>query len=291
MPRLVGRNGGFPRRMVRPGYIAAATAIVMAAVWFYTPIPTTAARYAWERFHSPALALALNRTDADLAFSLGAYYFGNQSMIGAAGARPYELGKAEYAFKKALALAPTMPLAHYMLARIEFVHSNFTAALAELNEELSVNPAYTRALYMRALTYAYRGRPGDLSLAEADFRSFIAWAPGEWAGYNDLAYVLAKEKKYEEAATVLADGIAHADGGGTNPWLWNSLGVMELDLGKFSGAVSAFLKAQTLAASLTETDWQRAYPGNDPKLAAGGLEAMRSGIEKNLATARAALGK
>jgi len=261
----------------------------LVAVWFYTLVPTMAARYVWERYHVGTLALMLDRTDASLAYNIGAYYFGNQSAIGGMGARPYDLVLAERAFTKTISLAPTHTLARYMRARIEFIHSDFDAALADLNAELALYPENKKTLYMRALVYTYRGLPGDLVFAEQDFRAFVAWAPREWAGYNDLAYVLAKEKRYAEAAAVLKEGIATADGGAENPWFWNTLGVMELNMQNPSAALAAFTKAQTFAAALTDADWQRAYPGNDPVRARDGIEAMQSGIERNKAAARDAL--
>jgi tetratricopeptide (TPR) repeat protein len=274
----------------RSGLAVLAVTLATAGVWFFTPAPTIAARYAWEQYRAGALALLLNRSDADLAFSIGAYYFGGSSMSNIEGEPAYEPSLAERAFERVLAINPSIPSAHYMLARIKFVRSDFDGALADLNEELVRFPSNKRTLYMRALVYAYRGLSGDLLSAEQDFREFVAWAPSEWAGYNDLAFVLAKEGKYADAAAVLKEGIAKASGGGANPWLWNTLGVMELNLKKPEVALSSFLKAQTAAASLTETDWQRAYPGNDPASAREGIETMKSGIVKNIAAAREALG-
>lgn len=265
--------------------------LVLLAIWFLTPVPTLAARAVWKQYHGGVFALMLDRTDALLAIEIGEYYFGNQAAIGTTGARPYDLPLAEKAFGKAIKINPSVPIAHYMRARVEFVRADFDATLADLNSELALFPENKRTLYMRGLTYAYRGLPGDLLLAEQDFREFTAWAPREWAGYNDLAFVLAKEKKYSEAAKVLKEAIAKAEGGATNPWLWDALGVMELNLNNPSQAISALTKAQKYASILTETDWQRAYPGNNPTMAVQGIGVIQGGIAKNLLKAYAALGK
>jgi hypothetical protein len=258
---------------------------VVLALWFYTPLPTLAARYAWDEWHAGTLALSLNRSDALLASAIGAYYFGNQFATSTTAARPYNLFLARKAFGKSIDIDPSMPFTHYLRARVAFVQSDFGAALEDLTTELTLAPENKRTLYMRGLVYAYRGETNDLFLAEQDFKAFVAWAPKEWAGYNDLAFVLAKEKQYGNAATVLKEGIAKADGGETNPWLWNALGIMELNLENPLAALTALTKAQTFAASLAEVDWQRAYPGNDPSGAADGIEAMRTGIAKNLVAA------
>lgn len=270
---------------------AGTVCVAVAIIWFLTPLPTLAARYVWEQYRFAPVALALDRTDGRLALAIGNYYFGNQTAIGTADERPYDLPLAEKAYGKAIKIDPSLSLAHYMRARIEFVRSDFFAALADLNATLARSPENKRPLYFRGLTYAYRGQAGDLALAEQDFRAFVAWAPKEWAGYNDLAFVLAKEKKYADAAEVLKEAIATAKGGAQNPWLWDALGVMQLNLGKPSSAVASLAKAQTFAGSLTETSWQKAYPGNNPALAKEGVEALQKGVAKNVLAAYAALGK
>ena len=265
--------------------------LVVLAVWLYTPLPTLAARYAWSEWRAGALALALDRSDAPLAATIGAYYFGNQFATDASEERPYDLSLARNAFGKAIEINPSMPFTRYLRARVEFVQSDFDAALEDLNTELRLSPENKRTLYMRGLVYTYRGEAGDLSLAEQDFRTFVASMPKEWAGYNDLAFVLAKEGQYEHAAAVLKEGILKAEGGSKNPWLWDALGIMELNLGNSSTALDALIKAQGFAASLTSDDWQQAYPGNSPAGASDGIRAMRVGIARNLITAYASVKK
>lgn len=263
---------------------------LLAVVWFCTPLPTITARYVWEHYHAGSLALFLDRQDARLALGIGDYYFGNQ-LIATATEHPYNLPFAKKAYGKTIAIDPSVGPAHYMRARIEFIQASFDEALTDLNIELELHPANKRILYMRGLVYAYRGQDGDLLRAENDFISFIVWAPTEWAGYNDLAFVLAKEKKYAEAAKVLKEGISKADEGTTNAWFWNALGVMELNLNKPTEAVSSLIKAQTYASSLTEVNWQRAYPGNNPVGAQAGVETMKASIARNLLKAYSAIEK
>jgi lipoprotein NlpI len=272
----------------RAAAVASVIGVAIGIVWFFTPLPTIAARYAWERFAAGSLALMLDRTDADLAYSIGVYYFGNQPKIGIVSIRPYDTALANRAFTRAIRIDPSLPLAHYMRSRLEFVYGQFDASIADLNDTLALNPDNKRPLYMRGLAYAYRGHAGDLALAEQDFRTFSAWAPTEWAGYNDLAYVIAKEGNYAAAEIILKEGIQKAKGGATNPWLWDALGVMEMSQHKYDAAIASLQNAQEFAQKLTETDWQLAYPGNDPALAKAGVQAIQDGIVRNLAKAYAA---
>src|SRR3989344_1916152 len=105
--------------------------LVVLAVWLYTPLPTLAARYAWSEWRAGALALALDRSDAPLAATIGAYYFGNQFATDASEERPYDLSLARNAFGKAIEINPSMPFTRYLRARVEFVQSDFDAALED----------------------------------------------------------------------------------------------------------------------------------------------------------------
>lgn len=239
------------------------------------------ARMAWQRYGRADTALALNRGDAGLAMQLGNYYFG-----GTIGRSEYDPERAEQAYRRAVAVKPGILWGHYQLARIYFVGGNYDLALEEINKELEANPENLRSLYIRGLIYGYRNFPGDLEKTEADFRRFTRWAPKEWAGYNDFAWVLSRSGKYNEAKEAILLAFRQVRDGEKNPWLWNSLGVAELNLGDYPGARLSFLKAKELAEKLTISEWGQAYPGNNPANAAAGLQAFREAIEENLRRSR-----
>lgn len=238
------------------------------------------ARLAWHRFNRPDITLKLVRRDAGLAMLLGNYYFGQTI-----GRSKYDLAKAELAFQKAVAADPDILWGHYQLARVIFLKADYEEALAEINAELAANPENLRSLYVRGLIYGYRNLAGDLEKAEADFRRFTRWAPTEWAGYNDLTWILAKQEKNDEARNALAEAFREVPDAERNPWLWNSLGVADLNLGSYRSAAAAFARARTLAGNLEPADWRTAYPGNDPRQAEAGLQAFRDAIAENLTRA------
>src|SRR3990172_10167699 len=122
--------------------------------------------------------------DAGFLMRQGNFYFNGGA---------YDLEKAERAFQRAVRIEPGILWGHYQLARIYFVKGNFDKAIEEINKELEANPENLRSLYVRGLIYGYRNQFGDLELVENDFRRFTYWAPSEWAGYNDLAWILSKE--------------------------------------------------------------------------------------------------
>ncbi|OGF70159.1 hypothetical protein A3H65_02290 [Candidatus Giovannonibacteria bacterium RIFCSPLOWO2_02_FULL_45_14] len=244
---------------------------ILAFIFLYSQ--DSLARAAWQKYRFANLALALNRSDAKLAMGIGNYYFN--------GPGGYDLDRAEAGFNKAIAIDSKILWGHYQLARIYFVKGEKNKALSEINRELEANPENLRALYVRGLIYGYMD---DLRRAEDDFRRFTLWSPEEWAGYNDLAWILAKEGKYDEAVEVLMGALDKVPRAEKNPWIWNSLGVAQLNLKNYSAAKSSFLKAKEAADAMTLKEWQAAYPGNNPTESEKAFLDFKLAIEKNIET-------
>jgi tetratricopeptide (TPR) repeat protein len=236
------------------------------------------ARIAWENYQNPMAASVLASSDVELLMQLGNYYFGGGE---------YDLGKAFAIYTKAVELDPKVFWGEYQIARINFVRSDFEEALSSINREIDNHPTNLRALYIRGLIYAYRGKTGDLEQAISDFERFVEWAPQEWAGYNDLAWLYSTVGKYDSAHVVMERAFLKVPEAADNPWLWNSLGLAELNLKKYSKAAEAFEEAQRLAANLSIDDWRKSYSGNDPRYDERGVEAFREAISKNLLKAKA----
>lgn len=247
--------------------------IGVAVVFLFFISRDSLARLAWEKINRPDLALALLDKDEKFAISLGSYYFNGGA---------YDLKKAKKAYEKALKSEHDPLWANYQLARVYFVEGDNAKALEYINKELKSNPENLRSLYVRGLIYGYRGQAGDLEKAEADFRRFTGWSPKEWAGYNDLAWILSKQEKYGEAEKALNLAFKEISEAENNPWLWNALGVAELNLKKYPVAANSFKKAKKLAEKLTLKDWQHSYPGNNPASAEEGFSAFIAAIEENL---------
>ncbi|MDP3762455.1 MAG: tetratricopeptide repeat protein, partial [bacterium] len=208
--------------------------------------------------------------DAKFLMREGNYYFGSGE---------YDLERAERAFQRAVRVEPGILWGHYQLARIYFIKGDFEKALREINKELEANPENLRALYVRGLIYGFSGKFAE---AGEDFRRFVNWAPKEWAGYNDLAWVLSSRGKYKEAQEIIALAFREVSKAGENPWLWNSFGVAQLNLKEYREAKISFGKAEKLLSVMNIEEWRKAYPGNDPVEAESGLRAFRDAVEKNL---------
>ena len=169
--------------------------VVASSILIFSAKQDALAKLLWQKYHLPNTAILLNQSDADLAMLVGSYHFN-----GVIGGGEYNLDIAEKAYKKAVSINPKILWGHYQLARIYFVKGDSARALEEINQELEANPENLRSLYVRGLISGYTK---NFAGAEKDFRRFTLWAPKEWAGYNDLAWILAKEGKYAETESAI----------------------------------------------------------------------------------------
>lgn len=225
------------------------------------------------RLGGTAAALAATR-DPARAFAIGQYFFNGGA---------YDLGRAERAFRRALALDPAHPRANYQLARVLFLGGRFSEALEAINRELLLYPDYGRSFYIRGLIQGYRR---DYSAAEEDFRSFIAWSPGEWPGYNDLAWVEMKQGKFSEAEAAIREAFTRIpEARRENLWLWTNLGVALLNQRAYNEAMAAFEQALAVSRQMDAGEFWRAYPGNDPREAERQFRSFRAALHFNLALA------
>jgi len=241
------------------------------------------ARALWEKFGDAEKARVLVWRDTDLLMQLGNYYFGG----GIIGRSEHAPEKAKRLYKKVVARNLQTPWGHYQLARIYFIEGDFENALKEIHQELEIYPTNFRSLYVRGLIYGYRGREDDLVNAEEDFKKFIEWSPSEWAGYNDLVWILGKREKYEEMERIVISAFENIPiAKENNPWLWNSLGVAELNLQKYEEAHRSFRRAHELLEKLPLETWRNAYPGNSPDDVKAGRAQFQKAIEENIIKAK-----
>ena len=211
----------------------------------------------------------LGTSDAKLSFYVGLWYHKN-----------HELVKAEKFYRQAVTLDPKIANTHYQLARVYFIQGRFQPALAEVNNELMVNPANYRSYYIRGLILGFIGKNKE---AEADFKTFIkspfSKETNGWGGYNDLAWVLLRQSKNEEALKILKEAEKQFP---NNVWIENGLGGTYLALKNYKKSKEYYESALEGARKLTIEDWLIAYPAHDPKAAEEGVKQVIKGIERNL---------
>lgn len=227
-------------------------------------------RWAYESgyWHCPAFNVT---NSAKQAMACGNYHFGVYG-LGA-----YDIHKAEYYFSKAAEIDPTTPDLWHQYARVAFLEGDFATALERINRQFAERGDELMAsYYIRGLIHGYSRQ---YEKAEQDFKKFLTWNPDNWAANNDLAWVYFAQGKYAEAQKQSWDILARDL---TNPWLLTMHAMASYNLGDSKTARAELAAARDEAARLTDAEWIRAYPGNDPDVASLGIKEFRATIERNL---------
>lgn len=243
--------------------------ILLVALGFFAREPI--GRFVWSTLGAPRIGLFLTK-DAELALEIGNYYFNVY------GDGIYDLNHARYYFEYALMLDSKVPDAWHQLARIDFLRGNYYDALDKINTQIVLHgDSFMASYYIRGLIYGYMG---DLVHAKENFLKFKEWDPNNWAIHNDLAWIYFKMGEYTQAEREAREGLEWNQG---NAWLLTALGVALLNQSNHDEARTTLLAAQKAITRLTEQDWHKAYPGNNPAVAAKGIREMAEIAKKNLA--------
>ncbi len=202
-------------------------------------------------------------------YRLGNMFFGEVPKL-------YNLQLAQYFFTYAAypIIGDVPEFAHYQLSRVLFIEGSFDASLREAQRELEAFPENKRTYYILGLTYGYMSREAE---AIESFSKFIEAYPESWAARNDKAWLQFRIGDLDGAIATMFPIKDHR-----NAWVQNTYGTLLLNKGELDEAKQAFLLAQEVVSSLSEESWGSAYPGNDPRVYAAGLSAMRQSIADNL---------
>lgn len=209
--------------------------------------------------------------DAERAYAYGIEHFSAQQ------GDSYNIDRAEHFFTQALRLDPNHPQARHELARVFFLRGDFAEALTQIQQQIEEHGGEPpNSFYVRGLILSFMERYDE---AAESFQKYLDTNPNNWAALNDQAWAYLKLGRAEDAAYVAAQGLAsHAD----NPWLLNSLALALFDMGDTKTAYGAIRTADRYATNLTEEDWLRAYPGNDPRVARQGIVAFQEAVAANM---------
>jgi len=213
--------------------------------------------------------------DAERAHALGERHFSSKDP----GA--YNIDLADYFFRRALELDPTLPFVYRERARIAFLRGDYAAALHAIDLQIDKHgEAAPNAYYIRALI---KGFMGDYTGAKADYERYLVQDPYSWAAINDYTWVLLKSGAHAQALVVTEAGLRFFP---DNAWLLNSAAIASFESGEREAALAYALRARDAAAKLRDEDWLIAYPGNDPKIASDGMRALRESIDANIHSIR-----
>lgn len=208
---------------------------------------------------------------AERAFAYGERYFNAKNET------DYNISRAEYFFGKTADIDVTTPYLFHELARIAFLKGDFEVAMALINSQIELmGDSAPNSYYIRALIEGYKG---DYAASARDYKYFLQFHPTNWAAVNDYAWVLLKAGNAREASEATARALEWFP---TNPWLLNTNATALFEVQDYTGALASAQKASSEVAKISEKDWLRAYPGNDPKTASEGVVAFKQAIQNNV---------
>ena len=218
--------------------------------------------------HAIGLPLSIVGTESvHTNMQLGNYFFSHDH---------YDLNRAQKHYKKVIEADPFFKGAHYQLGRTYFVTGNLTQAMRNVDIEMIINPQLGKTHYMRGLIAGFQKK---LNLAGTEFFKFIKTDSANWAGYNDLAWILFQQGRFSDAQQVVEIGLGYTP---NNAWLLNSYGTVLLAQKKGAEAKPILEKSKTFFGRMQPSDWGEAYPGNSPNVLSEGLEASIQATERNI---------
>lgn len=246
-------NSPFLKKINYSKYLLIFTWLVILTLFFSTIFYTYRERY-------------------NIYYIIGNRAFGGEIM----NQKVYNLDIAEFFLIKANEKKNPELWTNYQLSRINFIRGNLIQAIYFANEELRLYPNNCRTHYIRGLAYGYAE---DLDNAISDFEIFNKCFPNSWAGHNDLAWFWFKKGDTKKVIQII-EKVKDFNMG--SAWVQNTYGVALMNEGRYNEAEKALLSAKQNSANMTEEDWGKSYPGNNPLIYKKGLTKLRESIDSNL---------
>ena len=210
-------------------------------------------------------------------FMLGNLFFGSVPIL-------YNVKLASFFYQQSIHYDQErglpVPFVHHQLSRTYFIQGELEKSLDEIAVELAYYPLHYHSYYIRGLTLGYMERYEE---AISAFSSYIQGNPRTWAARNDKAWLQFRIGDMEGALSTIEPAYKSDP---NNAWVLNTYGTILLNLEKYKEAVVVLTHAKEMVSSLSESDWGRAYPGNDPRIYSLGLSSMKKSITENLYLAK-----
>lgn len=208
-----------------------------------------------------------------VSLTIGNAFFGNLKPL-------YNIRIAQLFFENAS--YPILPIdspnyAHYQLSRVYFIQGKLSESLEEAEKELKKHPENTQTYYILGLTNGYMNRTYEAIDA---FSKYIDAYPNTWAGRNDKAWLQFRLGDIDGALETMRPIIKQYP---ETPWVQNTYCALLINKpDRYEEAKNVCTLAKSLIDKMTPEDWGHAYPGNDPRIYASGLKAMKNSAAQNL---------
>jgi serine/threonine protein kinase/Tfp pilus assembly protein PilF len=187
------------------------------------------------------------------AIELDPHYAQPHAELGIAYGHVYQMRHAPEALDMArrncdfaLELNPRLVDAHLALAWVLESTGDERGALSEFGKALALDPSNPKTLVWQAQLYGRLERWTD---AEQTFERVLKERPNYWLAYNELAFVLHAQGKFQEAIEYLRDATVATPG---NALVWSNLGVEYVQVANFGAAVESLKRSLAIAPEFDE---------------------------------------
>jgi|GEM_PF-5912023 len=251
---------------------------LLAALFFFSPL----VKYYFLTSGTPigkVLARTIGSNDIDQRYNLSNYFLEDL--------KHYDPDKSEKLLLKNLESQEHEP-SLFELTRVYFSVENrkddMQLVIDTADKYLDLYPDKKRMHYIRGLARAYINRDSfsleeDMAGAVEDFRTFIEFAPDEWAGYLDLSWVYFMSGQLVQSREVIETGY---DIDPDNPWLSSAYGVVLANQGEEEEALFILGQALDQAKSLSREEWRASYTSSNPNNIDSEMSEFLKVIEYNI---------
>jgi tetratricopeptide (TPR) repeat protein len=187
-------------------------------------------------------ALKLSPGDYDVEYTLGLAHL-----------KQHELAPAKQIYDRMLARLGDRPQLHIIFGRAYRETGFLPEAIEEFKRAVALDPHFPRAHYYLGLTYLLKDGASRLDDAAAEFKVELSANPGEFFANYYLGVVLVIQRKFDEAIPLLEKAAALEP---NNPDPYFHLGQAYQSVEKHEQAIEVLRKSIALNPDLAHNDYQ-----------------------------------
>jgi tetratricopeptide (TPR) repeat protein len=187
-------------------------------------------------------ALRLAPTDYDIAYTLGLAHL-----------KQHELAPARQIYERMLAQLGDRPQLHIIFGRAYRETAFLPEALEEFKRAVALDPHFPRAHYYLGLTYLLKDGAARLDDAAGEFNFELASHPEEFFANYYLGIIYVIRRKWEPAIALL-EKAARSEPANPDPYF--HLGQAYQSLGRHAEAIEVLKKSIALNPELSHNDYQ-----------------------------------
>jgi len=187
-------------------------------------------------------ALRIAPNDNEVSYTLALAYL-----------KQHQLASAQQTFRQMLGRLGDRPQLRIVFGRAYRETGYLPESIEEFKKAIALDPKFPRAHYYLGLTYLLKDGAGRLPEAEQEFKAELDSHPDEFFANYYLGIVYAMDRKWDQAVPLMQKAGAMQP---ANPDPYFYLGQAYQETGRYAEAVEAFKKSIALNPEVSHNDYQ-----------------------------------